>query len=214
MIPADSNEANRARYARLERFFASLQSDIYPEPPSELHTELTQRMFAWLRQEFSLPAAARVLDIGCGQGAALALFAAAGFVATGIALGRDVDACRAQGYDVRAMDFSFLDFDDQSFDLVWCRHALEHSIFPLFTLAEIFRVTRPGGVLYVEVPAPDTACNHEGNRNHYSVLGKRMWIDLIRRTGFTEILTTELHFRTGLGADHYLAFMQRRPAAA
>ena len=71
-------------------------------------------------------------------------------------------------------DFAFLDFPDAAFDLVWCRHALEHSAFPLFTLTEIYRVLRPKGLVYVEALAPETACHHERNPNHYSVLGKDM----------------------------------------
>jgi ubiquinone/menaquinone biosynthesis C-methylase UbiE len=71
---------------------------------------------------------------------------------------------------VRETDFADLDFDDESFDLVWARHALEHSVVPAFLLSEFHRLTKPGGVLYVEVPAPDTACVHETNPNHHSVL--------------------------------------------
>ena len=40
------------------------------------------------------------------------------------------------------MDQSFLDFADDYFDFVWCRHCLEHSIFPYFTLQEIYRVIK------------------------------------------------------------------------
>ena len=110
------------------------------------------------------------------------------------------------------MDFAFLEFPDESFDLVWCRHAIEHSLFPFFTLAELHRVLKPGGVLYLEVPAPDTSCRHQTNPNHYSVLGKSMWVELIRRVGFPETRTLDLNFQTGAGPDTYWAFMQRKKA--
>jgi SAM-dependent methyltransferase len=199
------------KYQRLDDFLARLQGDVYPEPPSPFHTQVSRQMFERLCREMPPPAGGRVLDVGCGQGVALAMFEAAGLVATGIALGGDVDVCRVAGYDARAMNLSFLEFDDQTFDLVWCRHALEHSIFPLFSLVEMHRVLKPGGVLYVEVPAPETSCNHESNQNHYSVLGKRMWVELIRRAGFADTRTIVVNFQSGMGPDTYWAFTQRRP---
>lgn len=214
MTAAGETPVDLNKYARLDRFIASLRRDVYAVPNSPLHGSITGQMFERLRQMFALPPGARVLDVGCGQGSALALFRDAGLNATGITLGEDVAACRAQGFDVLEMDLSFLELADQSFDLVWCRHALEHSVFPFFTLAEMFRVLRPGGVLYLEMPAPDTSCRHETNPNHYSVLGKKMWCELIKRAGFAEIRTLDLNLATGLGPDTYWAFFQRRPAAA
>jgi SAM-dependent methyltransferase len=202
-----------AKYARLDRFLAGLKGDVYPVPNSPLHDNISRLMLDRLRASHPLAPGARVLDVGCGQGAALALFRDAGLNATGIALGEDVAVCRRQGFDVREMDFAFLEFADESFDLVWCRHVLEHSIFPLFTLAELFRVLRPGGVLYLEMPAPETASGHEANPNHYSVLGRRMWLELIRRAGFAEIGSVDIRFTAGLGPDTYWAFIQRRPPA-
>ncbi len=108
------------------------------------------------------------------------------------------------------MDQSYLDFDDASFDLVWCRHALEHSVAPYFTLAGFHRVLAPGGALYVEVPAPDTACKHETNPNHYSVLGRSAWISLMQRSGFEVIDTVAIDFAVPAGPDTYWGFMLRR----
>lgn len=63
-------------------------------------------------------------------------------------------------------DMSFLPVADGSFDAAWCRHVLEHSPFPYFTLSEMHRILRDDGPIYLEVPAPDTACHHERNPNH------------------------------------------------
>ncbi len=109
------------------------------------------------------------------------------------------------------MDQSFLDFNDEEFDLVWCRHCLEHSIFPYFTLGELFRVLKHKGYLYIEVPAPDTSCNHQANKNHYSTLGKSMWSELIRRTGFNILATFDFKFNVTIGPDIYWAFIQQKP---
>jgi SAM-dependent methyltransferase len=199
-------------YARLARFLESTRLDVYPEPPSELHSVISQQMVSYVLQHYGLAPGARVLDIGCGQGGTLELFKAAGLQAIGIALGEDVAICQQRGLDVREMDLSFLEFPDSEFELAWCRHALEHSIFPYFVLSELARVLKPGGVLYVEVPSPDTACEHEANPNHYSVFGKRMWQDLIRRAGFVETQTHDIKVQTRVGPDLYWAFIQRRGA--
>ena len=130
----------------------------------------------------------------------------------GITLGKDdLGVCRDKGYEIYEMDQSFLDFKDGDFDFIWCRHCLEHSIFPYFTLAELFRVLKAGGCLYVEVPAPDTSCNHQTNQNHYSVLGKSMWSELIQRVGFRLLKVMEINFETSMGPDTYYTFIQQKP---
>jgi SAM-dependent methyltransferase len=68
--------------------------------------------------------------------------------------------------------------------MLFCRHSLEHSPFPYITLLEYNRVLRPNGYLYIEVPAPDGDRPHEENRNHYSILGRSMWLSLLKRSGF------------------------------
>ena len=74
---------------------------------------------------------------------------------------------------------------DATVDLIWCRHCLEHSVYPLFTLYEFHRLLRNGGQVYVEVPAPDCDRKHEFNPNHYSVMGAQMWGALFQKAGFT-----------------------------
>jgi SAM-dependent methyltransferase len=184
---------------------------VYPEPLSEPHQSITKSMVERLLTGHPQAADARILDVGCGQGLALAEFAARGLLPIGVALGReDVAACRMAGFDVREMDQSFLDFDDAEFDLVWCRHCLEHSIFPYFTLSEFERVLKPGGLLYVEVPAPDTSSAHQANPNHYSVLGKSAWLQLMSRSGFALVDQLDLDFTVPAGPDTYWAFVLRK----
>ena len=79
---------------------------------------------------------------------------------------------------------NFLDDRDESIDLLFCRHSLEHSPFPYITLLEYNRVLKNNGKLYIEVPEPDCDVAHEENRNHYSIMGRKMWLSLLQRTGF------------------------------
>jgi len=192
---------------RFLTFLERIAVETYPEEPSTIHDAIIVRAMEDLFTNFPLPAAARILDVGCGQGVALKPFQERGFAPIGITLNAtDAEACRAQGLDVRIMDQSFLDFDDASFDLLWARHVLEHSFMPLYTLTEFRRVLRPGGIMYLEVPAPDTLL-HERNPNHYSVLGKPMWTSLMERSGFENTSTIDYFMKTvDDRADEYWGF--------
>ncbi|MFZ5623208.1 MAG: FkbM family methyltransferase [Gemmatimonadota bacterium] len=196
------------RAERFEAFLDRVRHDVYPEPPSAQHSAITRQAWAKVQALAALPPGSSVLDVGCGQGVALELFRDAGLRAVGITIGEeDLAACRALGFDVRDMDQSFLDFPDGSFRLVWCRHALEHSVAPYLTLSEFHRVLEPGGILYVEVPAPETACHHERNPNHYSVLGQAAWRALFHRAGFAPREELQISLETPAGPDLYWGFV-------
>jgi len=203
---------SRSNIIRLENFLDRIQSNIYPEPEDGGQEEIARRMLNYLIQNGYLKPGSRILDVGCGRGFSMAFFAEQGFSAVGITLGQeDLKICRQKGLDVFRMDQSFLDFKDDDFDLIWCRHCLEHSIFPYFTLSEFLRVLKPGGHLYVEVPAPDTTCRHQSNQNHYSVLGKSMWMELITRSEFIQGKVFDIDFETVAGPDTYFGFIQQKP---
>lgn len=196
---------------KLESFLAKIKTETYPEPDSELHTNITNKMFISFIEKYSLEKGSKILDIGCGQGVAMRLFKRSGFAPVGIALNpKDVEVCKKKNFEVYEMDQSFLDFEDKYFDFVWCRHVLEHSIFPYFTLNEIYRVLKPFHYLYVEVPAPETSSFHEGNKNHYSVFGKSMWVEIFKRSNFEIIDILDLNFNTVLGADTYWSFIMKK----
>jgi SAM-dependent methyltransferase len=198
-------------YSRFDAFLTALTGDIYPEAPSEPHLSITRTIIEQLWTGGLLRPGARVLDIGCGQGLALEQFRRLGVAATGITLGPDYEVCRAKGFDVRPMDQNFMSFADADFDFLWCRHVLEHSVAPLFTLGEYRRVTKPNGLVYVEVPAPETSAHHETNANHYSVFPSACWLQLFARAGFLVQSSNELTFTVPCGPDKYLSYLLRRP---
>jgi SAM-dependent methyltransferase len=193
--------------AKLVSFINKIEGETYPEAPSFIHSEITGKVLDILLPKHHINA--RILDIGCGQGPALEIFRAKGYLsAVGIALNdEDVRICRENGHDVRKMDQSFLEFPDASFDFVWARHVIEHSVFPYFTLSEFARVMTPGGMLYLEVPAPETSCHHETNPNHYSVLGRGSWVSLLNRCGFNVNDDVNFGFTTPMGPDEYWGFI-------
>ncbi|OGT98247.1 MAG: methyltransferase type 11 [Geobacteraceae bacterium GWB2_52_12] len=199
--------------ARLVSFIDKIESETYPETPSFLHSEITGNVLDVLLPEYHITHNARILDIGCGQGPALDILRDKGYrSAVGITLNdEDVRICRENGHDVRKMDQSFLDFADESFDFIWARHVIEHSIFPYFTLMGFARVLAPGGTLYLEVPAPETSCHHETNPNHYSVFGRGAWTSLLGRCGLLVRDEAKFAFTTGMGPDEYWGFICLKP---
>jgi SAM-dependent methyltransferase len=49
-------------------------------------------------------------------------------------------------------DITALIFQDESFDVIICSHVLEHIPDDKQAIAELYRVLRPGGIAYVQVP--------------------------------------------------------------
>lgn len=166
-------------YTHFKRHLEALRKTVYKEPRFDYHERLIDSAFDAFVKKGSFK---DVLDVGFGTGYSLEKFKELGINVKGITL--DEDERKAQhflGYDVQLMDMAFLDFEDESFDLVWCRHALEHSVMPMIALMELSRVLRPGGYLYIEVPQDESV--HADNPNHYSMLSDRSWQSLMRRTG-------------------------------
>lgn len=103
----------------------------------------------------------QVLDVGCGAGMHLNLFAnriAPGGVATGLDLEADQLAIAADLHTalvadgtvrVKEGDLHQLPFDDASFDVAWMSAVLHHEVDPIAALAEMARVVKPGGLVAV-----------------------------------------------------------------
>lgn len=196
---------------RFLSFLQKLETDIYPEPESIDHNTIIINVLERLVDRGYLTPGMRILDVGCGQGYAMILMKKLGLKPIGVTVGRaDLDACRRKGLNAQCMDQSFLKFQESTFDFLWCRHCIEHSVFPYFTLSGFYRVMKPGAGLYLEMPAPDTSCKHHTNKNHYSILGKEMWFELILRSQFEILNSAVIKLETPMGPDQYYSFVARK----
>lgn len=202
---------SEASQQRFWDFLEMTAGQTYPEAPSEPHQSVTAIMLDQVLSSCAMSRPGRILDVGCGQGPALDLIRMRGYHAVGITVNdEDIRVCRANGHEVHKMDQSFLEFEPDAFDLVWARHCVEHSVMPFFTLMGFYRVLKGGGFLYLEVPAPDTSCHHETNRNHYSMLTKSGWKSLLERSGFQITWENDFAFQVLSGPDLYYMFVARK----
>jgi SAM-dependent methyltransferase len=92
------------------------------------------------------PSVGPVLCVGCRNALELDRFRARGFADV---VGVDVFSQRD---DILVMDMHQMSFADDSFDVVYASHALEHSYDVDRVVREIVRVARDGAVVGVEVP--------------------------------------------------------------
>jgi SAM-dependent methyltransferase len=166
-------------YTYLEGYLDELSQDVYPQPPDDLHTqEAVVIIDKWIPEISPRD----VLDVGCGEGFCQEHFESYGVIYKGIALGEDVEKAREEGRNVHEGDFHFIDTYADVWDLVFARHALEHSPMPILALMEWHRVTRFGGHLILVLPKPQFWLFV--GRNHYSVVTMSQARFLLDRSGW------------------------------
>jgi SAM-dependent methyltransferase len=129
----------------------------------------------------------RVLDAGCGSGRLLDELRDYGHV-TGLDLNPDsVEIARSRGHaDVVQGPVEQLPWPDETFDLVISLDMVEHTPDDRVTLRELHRVTKPGGVFLMTVPALRALwSSHDVFNNHHRRYDRRMMRALAADTGWT-----------------------------
>lgn len=165
-------------YKNLDRYMTQLASDIYPQPEDKGHTSLAYKVIDfWMSRMTSCKS---VLDVGCGTGFCETMFMIWKVDYEGVCLGEDFIVARDASRNVKKMDYHFLEYPDNSFDLVFARHSLEHSPMPLLALMEWARVSKSW--LGLVLPAPEWY-GYKG-LNHYSVMNHEQIENLVTRAGW------------------------------
>jgi hypothetical protein len=96
----------------------------------------------------------------------------------------------------KGVDFHWLPHKDKSFDLVWARHALEHSPMPVFALMEWKRVSKK----YLLIVVPETIPYMAEYEGHWTCLPEYGWRAIFRKTGLRIVkfeMGSWLHTRSG-----------------
>lgn len=102
-----------------------------------------------------LPKNSRVLDLGCGPGRDLDIFANDGHTVTGVDLNVDFVNMAGSRHDVHHADMRQLTilFSDNEFDGIWAQASLVHlshdEVFSV--IATCFQLLKPQGIFYTSV---------------------------------------------------------------
>jgi len=153
----------------------------------------------------------RLLDLGCGSGAAACYLASKCSVdivaVTNSAVQADICRRKFASYDGRVRvivgDFDDLDLADGSFDAIYALESIGYTKDLDAWLARCWRMLRPGGRLLIRSPGSLDSCRREQDyRNvtaffenwRYNFFGANLLVFKLRRLGFDHIRYRQLPF--------------------
>jgi len=149
--------------------------------------------------------------VGCGCGVFLEMLLTEGRGCIGITASKEeFERCTVKSLPIANWEMQDVSQLSEYASGIWLRHTAEHSFAPYMLLRSCYKAIKPGGWIYLEVPAPGTSSKHEENANHFSVLGNSMWRQLLIRAGFEIVDTTSIQFETKLGMDEYFCFLGKK----
>jgi ubiquinone/menaquinone biosynthesis C-methylase UbiE len=128
----------------------------------------------------------RILDIGCGTGAMLDQLDPFGEVIGADFAEQALGFCRQRGdkYALARSDARRLPFKSNTFDVVTAMDIVEHIDNDKAAMSEIFRVLKPGGRVFVTVPAYQSLWSeHDVALHHYRRYTAPAVKDLFQRVG-------------------------------
>ena len=119
---------------------------------ADLHLDLLER--------YGLPANARLLEIGCGEGDFLVRAQARGLEVTGIDFSEHACAAARHQLGPRGAllqgELAELNLDPANFDVCVLSYVLDQTRDPRALLAAVHRTLKPGGVLFIATPTLDS----------------------------------------------------------
>lgn len=141
---------------------------------------------AVVRRELSGVRPGRALDVGCGPGGNSEVLHRAGWQVTALDFSTEAtQMARMRGLAAVRADARALPFADATFDLVLSTDAWEHIEDDDAVAAEAHRVLRPGGQLFVMVPADmDLWSGHDLALGHVRRYERDALVALVEKAGF------------------------------
>jgi SAM-dependent methyltransferase len=138
-FPTLSEDSAKAYEARRERFLMSplYQLMLAVDGDISFHSERGR---------------GRLLDIGCNEGRGLTLYRRNGFSPEGLELNSHAAAAaRARGFVVHEVDLREFR-PTEPFDRAVLSNVLEHALDPRRMLADVHRILKPGGEVWISLP--------------------------------------------------------------
>lgn len=137
-----------------------------------------------------------LLDIGCGNGDFLQVASEMGWAAEGFDFDhKAVEVARAMGRNVHCGNIDDLARIDRQFDIITASHVIEHVHEPAFLIKQVFRLLKPGGMLWLETPNIDSLGARKYGRywrglevpRHLQLFTLKSMYSLLRSSGFENI---------------------------
>jgi len=177
---------------QIDKHINKLREQIYEQPADDGHTAWADDAIRWLSPNNT--EGLSVLDVGCGSGFCKPIF-------------EDVLNMHwiGQDYFIDGSDMSVLPYDNNSFDMVFARHVLEHSPMPLITLMEWHRISKRYALIVL--PAPEYW--QVFGKNHYYVLRKDNWWNLFDVAGWKIVKEEDFTTSDSLFMDYYMQEVPR-----
>lgn len=178
----------------------------HPELQGRSRLDLSERCVFWLKALLRYrPPPARTLELGCANGAFVAMLSLAGYEATGLDLSPAVTSFVRETFDVPVLTGTLEDqgLAPQSMDVVIMMDVLEHLPGPKATLRAVADVLTPGGLLLVQTPRYDPSLGYEGLTDRNGAFLEQLKPEE-HRFLFSEASVREI--LKGIGFDH-LAFL-------
>jgi len=138
----------------------------------------------------------RLLDVGFGNGDFLKLATEMGWQAEGIDFDPEaVAVAEARGLNVRCASAADLSDQNEQFDIITLSHVIEHVHDPIGLLNNLYRLLKPGGLLWLETPNLDSLGAQRFGRNwrgletprHISLFNQTSLRASLANTGFEQI---------------------------
>ena len=129
----------------------------------ELFMERYRIVAEILRERLSLNKSTKYLDIGAGEGYMKYFFDPDEGSWFGVDCWKErIDVCKDLGYKMVDMDInnSALPWEDNTFDVVFACHVVEHLSNLEFAFSEMKRVLKKGGFIYIGVPTKPPIISH------------------------------------------------------
>lgn len=172
--------------AKLKLYYDHCLNVMTDEGPSDTTESVVNAVIEQFIDPLKLSKSAKILDIGSGVGYFIDAMKKRGYpkVSGTTWTTGDSQALKDKDHDFILGDINFIKCKDAEYDFIFCRHALEKSVFPMVALLEYNRILKKGGQIYVEMPAPMNARRFENMATNYSVMNEIMLQSLIQRAGF------------------------------
>jgi SAM-dependent methyltransferase len=130
----------------------------------------------------------RLLEVGFGAGSVMEAAARGGWEVSGVEVSRSaVEHARGRGFEVFNGELANANYPEGHFDVVVASEILEHIPEPQKLISEVYRVLRPGGLLWATTPNSRSVSSRVLGAK-WSAIGPPEHLHLFSRQGMKRML--------------------------